>query len=82
MIGMRLRCSYAFSTAIFTTTSTSSSEFSSSAASCSNSACKQDFTKIKKSYQADLLTKNQNTVGKVKFQKFSSAWHLHSPYKK
>ena len=33
--------------------------------SCSNSAFKQDFSEIKKSYPADLLTKNQKTVGKV-----------------
>ena len=41
-------------------------------ASCSKSAFKQDFTKNKKGYPADLLTKNQKTVGNVKFQKFSS----------
>lgn len=39
--------------------------------SCSNSAFKQDFSEIKKSYPADLLTKNQKTVGKVEFVKFS-----------
>ena len=44
---------------------------SSASASCSKSTFKQHFTNIKNSYSADLITKNQKTVGKAEVLKFT-----------